>query len=56
MSGFDNYSDKKKLVDFFFEILTDWYRVYGEDPNDIVTTRMPSSYAWYDMSIGFTAF
>lgn len=55
MSGFDNYSDKKKLVDFFFEILTDWYRVYGEDPNDIVTTRMPSSYAWYDMSVGFRA-
>jgi hypothetical protein len=25
------------------------------DPDNVVTTRMPDSYAWYDMSVGFRA-
>lgn len=55
MSFFDSYDDKNKVIDYFFDIAGDWYQNYGNDPNDIVTSRMPSSYAWYDMSVGFRA-
>ena len=52
---FDDYEKKEEIVDFFFDTLVDWWRVYGQDPEDIVTTRMPKSYSWYDMSVGFRA-
>ena len=55
MNGFDEYDNKQELIEFFFEVMIDWYQNYGEDSNDIVTTRMPKSYAWYDMSVGFRA-
>lgn len=55
MNGFDASEIKQDLISFFFDIMTDWYQNYGQDPNDIVTTRMPKSFAWYDMSAGFRA-
>jgi len=50
---FDEYNDKESIVDYFFDIIEDWYGHYGEDSNSIVTSRMPESYAWYGMSVGF---
>ena len=55
MNDFDGYNNKQELIEFFFEVMNDWYQNYGDDSNDIVTTRMPESYAWYDMSVGFRA-
>ncbi|MDN5652491.1 MAG: heparinase II/III family protein, partial [Lactococcus lactis] len=55
MHGFDNSEEKQYLINFFFDVMTDWYQKYGQDPNNIITTRMPKSYAWYDMSAGFRA-
>ncbi len=55
MNFFDAYEDKNAVVAYFFEVIQDWLLIYGDDPNDIVTTRMPTSYAWYDMSVGFRA-
>ncbi|AVJ28003.1 YqiA/YcfP family alpha/beta fold hydrolase [Achromobacter spanius] len=55
MNMFDQFGDKEELVRIFFELSRDWYSVYGEDPEDIKTSRMPDSYAWYDMSVGFRA-
>ncbi len=55
MNIFDEYEEKNELVRIFFEFSRDWYSVYGEDAEDIKTTRMPESYAWYDMSVGFRA-
>ena len=55
MNFFDGYPDKAAVLDFFFDLAADWWRVYGTDPDDSVTTRMPTSYAWYDMSVGFRA-
>ena len=55
MNFFDDYDEKEKekVVEYFFAILKDWNHKYGDDPEDIVTSRMPDSYAWYDMSVGF---
>lgn len=55
MNIFDEFVDKDKLVKVFLEISRDWYSFYGDDAEDIKTTRMPDSYAWYDMSVGFRA-
>lgn len=55
MNFFDTYEDKRIVVDYFLQVISDWSLNYGDDPNDIVTTRMPESYAWYDMSVGFRA-
>lgn len=55
MDFFDDYSDKDKVIDYFFDVVDDWYSNYGDDANNIVTSRMPSSYAWYGMSVGFRA-
>ncbi len=55
MSFFDDYSHKEKIIDYFFNLLNDWYTIYGDDSNSIVTSRMPNSYAWYGMSVGFRA-
>ncbi len=55
MNFFDEYHDKEKIIEYFFDVANDWYQNYGSDPNDIVTSRMPESYAWYDMSTGFRA-
>lgn len=55
MNFFDEYSDKEKIIDYFFNLLSDWYTIYGDDVNSIVTSRMPNSYAWYGMSVGFRA-
>lgn len=55
MNIFDEYGEKEKLVQIFLEFSRDWYSVYGGDEEDIKTTRMPESYAWYDMSVGFRA-
>ncbi|MDI4637447.1 MULTISPECIES: heparinase II/III domain-containing protein [Halomonadaceae] len=52
---FDSYDNKDEIVEFFFDAVSDWWKNYGQDPEDIVTTRMPKSYAWYDMSVGFRA-
>jgi hypothetical protein len=53
MNFFDEYQEKVNIVSYFFEVIQDWLLKYGEDANDIVTNRMPASYAWYDMSVGF---
>lgn len=55
MNFFDVYEDKQAVLDFFFDIAGDWWQAYGSDPDNVVTSRMPSSYAWYDMSVGFRA-
>lgn len=52
---FDSREDKAEIVHYFLEVLTDWDINYGADPFDIVTDRMPKSYAWYDMTTGFRA-
>lgn len=55
MNFFEDFADKEKAVQYFFDVARDWYNNYGNDPNDIVTSRMPKSFAWYDMSVGFRA-
>jgi hypothetical protein len=55
MNFFDTYEDQAAIYDFFFELAEDWWANYGDDREDIVTSRMPESYAWYDMSVGFRA-
>jgi hypothetical protein len=55
MNFFDDYHDKKMIINYFFDVCFDWNNTYGSDEDDIVTTRMPESYAWYDMSVGFRA-
>ncbi|WFM69803.1 alginate lyase family protein [Halomonas sp. CKK8] len=55
MNFFDDYPRKDMIVSYFLEIAQDWWGSYGDDPDDVVTTRMPVSYAWYDMSVGFRA-
>jgi hypothetical protein len=55
MNFFDEYHDQRSVLDYFFELAHDWWDNYGNDPDDIVTSRMPDSYAWYDMSVGFRA-
>lgn len=55
MNAFDMGDDKAGAVAYFTETLADWWDHYGADADDIVTTRMPDSYAWYDMSVGFRA-
>ncbi|MDC7710846.1 alginate lyase family protein [Vogesella indigofera] len=55
MNFFDTYNNKQAILNFFFELAWDWWRRYGEDPDDVTTSRMPESYAWYDMSVGFRA-
>lgn len=55
MNYFDSYLNKEKILQYFFDVIRDWEVIYGDDPDDIVTSRMPKSYAWYDMSVGFRA-
>ncbi|WP_028469261.1 alginate lyase family protein [Neptunomonas japonica] len=55
MNFFDEFDDKRKVLNYFFEFANDWWNSYGNDLNDITTSRMPESYAWYDMSVGFRA-
>lgn len=55
LNAFDTGTAKAEAVGYFLEIVADWWGQYGDDPEDIVTTRMPESYAWYDMSVGFRA-
>lgn len=55
MNFFDESNEKEKIVGYFFEVANDWNNIYGEDAEDIVTSRMPKSFAWYDMSVGFRA-
>lgn len=52
---FDSYSVSQKTTIFrhVHETIIDWMSVYGDDPDDVVTARMPGSYAWYDMSVGY---
>ena len=52
LNAFDVGTAKAEAVGYFLEVVADWWRNYGDDPEDIVTTRMPDSYAWYDMSVG----
>lgn len=54
---FDSYSVSQKVTIFrhVHETIIDWMSVYGDDPDDVVTSRMPDSYAWYDMSVGYRA-
>lgn len=53
MNFFDDYEDKTAVLAFFFDLARDWWARYGDDPETIVTSRMPDSYAWYDMSVAF---
>ncbi len=53
LNVFDQLEDKGEVLDYFFDVLSDWWARYRDDPVDIVTSRMPDSYAWYDMSVGF---
>lgn len=55
MTAFDNGDAKPEAIAYFVETVADWWRHYGQDPDDIVTSRMPDSFAWYDMSVGFRA-
>lgn len=55
MNFFDDYEEKQDVLDYFFDLANSWYGRYGDDPDDITTSRMPESYSWYDMSVGFRA-
>ncbi len=55
MNFFDGSDEKDKIMNYFFEVCCDWNIKYGDDPANIVTSRMPESYTWYDMSVGFRA-
>lgn len=55
MNFFDVYPNKKVIVDYFLDIVSDWWEQYADDLDDLTTTRMPDSYAWYDMSVGSRA-
>ncbi len=55
MNIFDDCENQEVLVDYFFDVVSSWHSVYGADNPRIVTSRMPDSYAWYDMSVGFRA-
>lgn len=54
---FDQYLDsqQEQIFHLFYDVLADWMMVHGRDAEDIVTSRMPDSYAWYDMSVGYRA-
>lgn len=55
MNIFDSYADKDRIVDYFLDVAGDWYSQYGQDDPHTIPSRMPASYAWYDMSVGFRA-
>jgi len=55
LNFFDGFDDKERILAYFLSVAADWWRRYGADPDVVVTSRMPSSYAWYDMSVGFRA-
>lgn len=55
MNVFDSMSDKRAAVEYLVDIARDWWSRYGDDPEDVVTSRTPESYAWYDMSVGYRA-
>lgn len=55
MNFFDSFEDKQRILQYFLETVKDWWSNYGSDPDDVTTSRMPKSYAWYDMSVGFRA-
>lgn len=55
MNFFDVYSNKDWVLAYFLDVASSWWRRYGNDPDIVVTSRMPDSYAWYDMSVGFRA-
>lgn len=54
---FDQYSDSQRgqIFRFVYDVVVDWMSVHGGDREDIVSSRMPDSYAWYDMSVGYRA-
>ena len=55
MNLFDAYKDKQSALLYFFNVVESWMSVYADDNEHVVTSRMPDSYAWYDMSVGFRA-
>jgi hypothetical protein len=55
MNFFDEFPDKDAVLSYFFDIARDWWRAHKDSPDNATTSRMPSSYAWYDMSVGFRA-
>jgi pimeloyl-ACP methyl ester carboxylesterase len=55
LSVFDGSDQKDRIVAYFFGVARSWWRQYGADPVVVASGPMPSSYAWYDMSVGFRA-
>jgi len=55
MDVFDELHDKTSAVEYFFDVLEDWWSTYEDSPEDVVTSRTPDDYTWYDMSTGFRA-
>lgn len=57
MDIFDNVQEEEKnmYLEFFLKYIRDWYAQYGQDIVKTFAGRMPKSYAWYDMSVGFRA-
>lgn len=55
MTAFDALEDKSAATEYFLEVLRDWWANFAESPEDIVTSRTPSDYTWYDMSVGYRA-
>lgn len=53
ISEFDELEDKGAAVEYFLDVLRDWWRKFADSPEDVVTARTPSDYTWYDMSVGF---
>lgn len=55
MAFFDSLDSQEMLsaTRYFFSVINDWWTSYRNDRDDVLTTRMPESYAWYDMSVGF---
>lgn len=55
MNFFDSSDLKDEIIKYFFDVISDWYQNYKSDDEKYVTSRMPDSYVWYDMSVGFRA-
>lgn len=53
MTAFDTLADKEPATEYFLDILRDWWSNFAGSPEDVVTSRTPADYTWYDMSTGY---
>lgn len=53
MLAYDDTEYKQAIIDFYLDVARDWWQHYENTGFDAPESRMPDSYAWYDMSVGF---